>query len=184
MSSPDYIRTFSGRAFPLSPSPKDVCLKDIAHGLSIAPRWGSQSKYRYPVAAHAIYVSLLVSPHNRFEALNHDDSEAYLCDLPKPFKEEMPEYKAVEHRIMVAVGVKFNFAWPVCAEVKRADAIALYQERLALFDFPVCNDVPEVHPPKGMRLPQWDFRFWSEASAREVEYYFLDYFERYKKAFI
>lgn len=177
---PQFLRTFSGRAFPLSPGPEDVCLKDVAHGLSIAPRWGSQSKYRYPVAAHAIYVSLLVPPEYRFEALNHDDSEAYLCDLPKPFKEVMPQYKAVEHNIMTAIGTKFGFRWPNSPIVKHADMVALYQERKAFFDFPIGKDVPYARLPRGLKLPKWDFQFWSDATSKVVEHYFIEYFERYE----
>lgn len=177
---PKYIRTFSGRAFPVRPKPEDVCIEDVAHGLSITPRWGAQSRYRYPVAAHAIYVASIVPPAYRFAALNHDDSEAYMCDLPKPFKDQMPQYSEIEHGLMEAIAEKFGFNWPLSAVIKAADAVALYQERKAFFNYPISGDVPQARLPKGCKLPQWDFTYWAYATPEEVERRFLEAFELYR----
>jgi len=173
----NYIRTSSGRAFPVEPDPGAVCLEDVAYGLARAPRWGAQCRPRYPVAAHAIHVSYLVPAELRFEALNHDSSEAYFCDLPAPYKALLPGYKKLEKKLMAAIGVAFGFKLPLHPLIKAADAEALYLERKALFPFPVGDDVPRVPVTPGV---PWDFEKWCYLSPQDVEELFIAHFNNYK----
>ena len=135
-----YIRTFSGHKFPTNPKPSDVRLQDIATALSRVPRFAGHTAYPYSVAAHCIHVSCMVPRQFQLQALFHDASEAYICDIPSPFKRLMPEYKKIETRIMEVVAARFCFTFPIAPEVKQADHAALYLERKALFKTPIGGD--------------------------------------------
>lgn len=63
-----------------------------------------------------------------FAALMHDASEAYLLEIPRPIKNRMPEYKAIEDNLMMAIAAKFNFQYPMHDLVKDADNYALEHE--------------------------------------------------------
>lgn len=174
----DYIRTFSGGTLHI-PRPRrgEICIEDIAQGLSAVPRWGGQSKKRYPVAAHAIFTALLVPDKLKFDALNHDDSEAYLSDLPKPIKVLMPDYSRIEDILMTQIAITLGFTYPKLPEVDYADSAALYAERRALFDHAVKGDVPVVkHPKLSGVLKYWDFDEWCDMSQEQVKNRFLSFY--------
>lgn len=180
---PDYIRTYSGARFHVPhPAAGDIWLADIVHGLSIAPRWGGQSKYRYPVLAHSIYVAEMLPDPYKFDGLMHDASEAFLCDVPSPMKRLLPQYKELEHGIMVAIAEKFHFSWPPPELVKVADAVALYDERVALFDLDPGDDVPVITDHTGLSEPTiWDFKSWSEMTLPQLKQAFLAYYDYCQK---
>ena len=166
----DYIRTYTGKKLHCAnPQPEEICIEDIAHGLSAAPRWGGQCGLRYTVAAHSIYCYRMVPT---LAMLLHDASEAYFCDIPAPFKVLLPDYKKVENKIMTAIATRFDFSWPLTATEKAADAAALYIERLLLFDFPNDGDVPSASAP----WPEWMFKTWSQYSEDTLEALFLSEF--------
>jgi len=157
----NYIRTHSGRKFFTTPTPDQVDLEDIATALSRVPRFGGHSFQKYSVAAHSLHVSFLVPKHLQLQALFHDASEAYISDIPSPFKALMPDYKKIEDGIMRAVAGKFGFDWPKDPIVKTADSAALYMERDGLFILAQWLDnevIPYVKPPVDLR---WDFNRWS-----------------------
>lgn len=58
----------------------------------------------------------------------HDSSEAYLVDIPKPIKLELPDYNKVEDVLMDALAKRFKFQYPLSPEVKAVDKIALEWE--------------------------------------------------------
>ena len=179
---PKYIRTVSGTKFRTKPGIEDFNLTDIAHGLAIAPRWGAQSKWRYPVAAHVIYVAHMLPNFFKFDGLMHDTSEAYFCDLPSPFKWAMPEYKAIEHGIMQAASRAFNFCWPPPPLVKLADAIALQNEHLAFFGNEFLDDVPRIDVPAELEVPtDWDFSAWENMPVALIKHTFVNHFNEYRQ---
>lgn len=93
----DWIQTFSGGIFyPLAPRVEDVRLKDIAHHLSLKTRYCGAVRFHYSVAQHAYLLSHAVPPELAYAALHHDDSEAYLPDVPSPVKPFLPGWKAIE----------------------------------------------------------------------------------------
>jgi len=176
-----YIRTFSGgKFFAFEPERGDIRIEDIAQGLSMSCRWGGQCKHWYPVAAHSVWCSLTVPDQFKFCALMHDASEGLgLSDIASPFKMLLPQYKDVEDVAMTAIAARFGFSWPVPREVKRADRLALYHERKALFDTPVYPDhatIPMVAVPDGWRLPSWRWTGWTPAKAKKL---FLHYYSIY-----
>jgi hypothetical protein len=178
----DYIRTFSGKKLHgFDPQPEEICIEDIAHGLTLNSRWNGQSLKRYSVAAHSMCVASMVPREHRLLALLHDGSEAFLSDIAKPFKVRLPDYIALEDRLMKAIAAKFGFQWPMPNVVKKADKAALYLERMHLFNSPVHDDVARIIPPKGCPLGFWDFDFWTTAPDHQIEQHFLDHFARYSK---
>ena len=169
----NYIRTFSGTKFDTTPTADQVNLEDIAVALSRAPRFGGHTFWPYSVAAHSIYVSLLVPKRHRLQALFHDASEAYISDIPSPFKASMPDYKIIEFGIMEAVAERFDFNWPPDPIVKQADAAALYQEWKNLFKpYQGADDgiIPFVAPPCQVN---WDFREWGTKTSNELACEFI-----------
>jgi hypothetical protein len=164
----NYIRTYTGRKFFTTPTASQVDLDDIAVALSRAPRFGGHSYMQYSVAAHCIHVSHMVPAQLKLQALFHDASEAYIGDIPSPFKAIMPDYKQVERGIMDAVAKKFRFAWPIDPIVRQADSAALYQERRWLFRTPVGEDdlvIPQIKPPRSI---SWGFFEWSNLTSVEL----------------
>jgi len=180
-----YIRTYTGgKFFAFEPERGDIRIEDIAHGLGYNCRWGGHCSHWYPIAAHSIWCALAAPMHLRFEALMHDASEAFLCDIPAPFKRLLPQYKEVEKTVMVAIAKRFNFPYPPNPLVKRIDTLALYQERKALFPHtPPKEDVetiPRIAVPAGCTMPTWNWKQWEAHGPRYAEDTFLFWFNRLK----
>ncbi|MBI4922922.1 MAG: HD family hydrolase [Devosia nanyangense] len=145
-------RMLSGRRLDiLDPSPVDVELSDIAHGLARVARWNGQTKGDYPfsVAQHSVLVLEIFTALNpnadaksRLYALLHDAPEYVMGDIISPFKAAMGgNYKEVENRLMAAIYLHFalNAAPPagLARQIKRADKEAAYQEAVQLAGFAV-----------------------------------------------
>ena len=145
-------RMLSGRRLDiLDPSPLDVELTDIAHGLARVARWNGQTQGDYPfsVAQHSVLVLEIFSamspetgPRDRLYALLHDAPEYVMGDIISPFKAAMGgNYKDVENRLLGAVHLHFalNAAAPVAVQrqIKKADKEAAYHEAVNLAGFAV-----------------------------------------------
>jgi len=116
------IRTFTEKVFDLKIlDPESICIEDIAHGLSMTPRFGGQLDGFLSVAQHCCMVASYVSDENKLAALLHDASEAYLGDMPSPFKKMLPDFKEHENRLMQVIADKYGFEFPLNTEVKKAD---------------------------------------------------------------
>lgn len=127
--TPGCIRTFTGRYVnPCKPDGSDICIEDIAHALSMQPRFGGHLPVFYSVAQHCVEVMRSVSSEIRMGALLHDASEAYLIDVPRPVKEQLFNYKEIESGLMCVIAGKFGFDWPLREDVKSADEMALQKE--------------------------------------------------------
>jgi hypothetical protein len=124
------IRTYSGKYVnPFNIREEDICIEDIAHALSLLCRFGGHCKKFYSVAEHSLLVSeILMGGEFAFEGLMHDASEAYLVDMPSPIKELMPQYREIEHNLMLVIAKKYGFNWPVSQKVKTADRLSLEWE--------------------------------------------------------
>ena len=143
-------RMLSGRRLDLlDPSPLDVEIEDIAHGLSRVARWNGQTAgdWAFTVAQHSLLVEDITGRLRpkaarswRLAALLHDAPEYVIGDLITPFKAVVgTEYKALERRLMAAVHLRFGLpaALPKQAAslIKRADRIAAYLEATRLAGF-------------------------------------------------
>jgi uncharacterized protein len=105
-------------------------LDDIAHGLAMTCRFGGQARRYYSVAEHSVYVSRLVPAELAWDALMHDAAEAFICDMPKPLKELLPDYKALEKRVEAAIAERYGLRDPMPREIKIADIQMLRAEQL------------------------------------------------------
>lgn len=122
------IKTISGIYVDVfEPKPEMFVIEDIAHALSMIPRWGGHSPWFLSVAEHSRVVAY-ETKGDKLEALLHDASEAYLMDLPRPIKRNMPEYKAIEDGVMKVIAEKFGFQYPLSEETKLADKNRLEAE--------------------------------------------------------
>lgn len=100
----------------------------VAHALSMQPRFGGHLPVFYSVAQHCVQVCWSVWNEIRLAALLHDASEAYLIDVPRPVKDQLPNYKEIEERLMCVIAGKFGFDWPMHESIKSADEMALRNE--------------------------------------------------------
>ena len=142
----------SGRRLDiLDPSPVDVEIADIAHGLARVARWNGQTAGDYPfsVAQHSVLVLQIframlpeATPREALYALLHDAPEYVMGDIISPFKAAMGgNYKEVENRLLGAIHL--HFALPavppqaLTKAIKRADREAAYLEAVHLAGFDV-----------------------------------------------
>jgi uncharacterized protein len=122
--------TYSGiRFWPLDPRPEDICITDIAHSLSHICRFGGHARHFYSVAQHSVIVSHLVEPELALAGLMHDATEAYLGDMTRPLKHQMPEYQRVEGLLWRVIAEKFGLPSELPPSIKHADNVALLTER-------------------------------------------------------
>ncbi len=143
-------RMLSGRRLDLAdPSPFDVEIEDIAHGLSRVARWNGQTagKWAYSVAQHSILVEQIVTvirsnlPRKwRLAALLHDGPEYVIGDMITPVKAIIgADYKEIDRRLMGAIHLRFGLpaTLPATVEalIKRADRIAAYLEATQIAGF-------------------------------------------------
>jgi len=130
---PDCIRTFTGKYVNVfDPDPATIDIIDIAHALAKEQRWGNHLSKNYSVAQHSIICSELVPTENKFTALMHDSTEAYLRDLCSPIKKKLIGYKDLENSLMKHLADIFGFEYPLPERVKEADAFMLKREWNAL----------------------------------------------------
>jgi hypothetical protein len=120
------------------PNPDSINMNDVACGLSKIARFNGQTRQFYSVAEHCMNVAKLVPDKHKLQALLHDASEAYICDIPTPLKRMLGDtYKDIETRLQNAIGkacgVNLN---PLHEVVKRADRIMLITEHHALQQMP------------------------------------------------
>src|ERR1035437_4190899 len=102
----------------LDPSPLDVEIEDIAHGLARVARWNGQTKgaHIYSVAQHSLLVEALarakvprLDSHSRLAVLLHAAPEYVIGDMISPFKAVIGDsYKAVERRLLAAIHLRFG----------------------------------------------------------------------------
>src|SRR3954464_1724323 len=145
-------RMLSGRRLDiLDPSPVDVELTDIAHGLARVARWNGQTRGDYPfsVAQHSVLVLEIFAAHApeadakaRLYALLHDAPEYVMGDIISPFKAAMGgNYKDVENRLLGAIYLHFalNAAPTIATQrlIKKADKESGYHEAVHLAGFEV-----------------------------------------------
>jgi len=145
-------RMLSGRRLDLlDPSPLDVEIEDIAHGLSRVARWNGQTsgEWAYSVAQHSVLVERLACLLDRdlplrwrLATLLHDAPEYVIGDMITPFKSVIgPDYKTVEAALMRAIHIRSGLPAELPAAVtkliKRADRVAAYLEATQLAGFSV-----------------------------------------------
>jgi len=150
MAARAWQRMLSGRRLDLlDPSPLDVEIEDIAHGLSRVARWNGQTAGRsaFSVAQHSLLVDELcgfidpkLAPEWRLAALLHDAPEYVIGDLISPFKAAVGlDYKSLENKLLAAIHIRFGLPATLPAKVskliKRADRMSAFLEAVQLAGF-------------------------------------------------
>jgi len=140
----------SGRRLDLiDPSPVDVEIADIAHGLARVARWNGQTKGPeiFSVAQHSLLVEALLgagapapTANMQLAALLHDAPEYVIGDMISPFKAAIGgDYKRVEARLQQAIHIRFGLPAALAPElarrIKAADRVSAYMEATALAGF-------------------------------------------------
>jgi 5'-deoxynucleotidase YfbR-like HD superfamily hydrolase len=138
----------SGRRLDLlDPTPVDVEIEDIAHGLSRVARWNGQTSghWAYSVAQHSLLVEAIAGQLGLPErwwlaALLHDAAEYVVGDLVTPFKAAVGlDYKELENRIGATIRIRFglpaNLPQSAATVIKRADQTAAWLEANQLAGF-------------------------------------------------
>ena len=143
-------RMLSGRRLDLlNPSPLDVELEDIAHGLARVARWNGQTfgAHIFSVAQHCLLVEAIARARNprldrtlRRAVLLHDAPEYVIGDMISPFKAVIGDaYKAVEQRLLAAIHIRFGLPAQLGPDTMRltklADQGAAYLEATRLAGF-------------------------------------------------
>ena len=143
-------RMLSGRRLDLlDPSPFDIEIEDIAHGLARVARWNGQTigDHAFSVAQHSVVVEEIVAhiqpdiaPKWRLAALLHDASEYVIGDMISPFKSALGfNYKEFEARLESAIHLRFGLPpkSPVAVKtlIKKADRACAFFEATQLAGF-------------------------------------------------
>jgi len=143
-------RMLSGRRLDLlDPSPLDIEIEDIAHGLARVARWNGQTigEHGFSVAQHSIVVEEIAAhirpglePRWRLAALLHDAAEYVIGDMISPFKAALGvDYRAFEERLEAAIHVRFGLPArspvQVKALIKAADRACAFFEATQIAGF-------------------------------------------------
>ncbi|PTW50568.1 HD domain-containing protein [Rhodovulum kholense] len=149
-------RMLSGRRLDLlDPTPFDIEIEDIAHGLAFVARWNGQTRgdYPYSVAEHSLLVEEIfgrMQPEApvrwRLAALLHDAPEYVIGDMISPVKAAVgPSYGELDKRLASAIHIRFGLpaAVPdrIKKAIKRADSLSAWLEatQIAGFDATEAN---------------------------------------------
>jgi len=167
-------RMLSGRRLDLiDPSPLDVEIGDIAHGLARVARWNGQTKGPeiFSVAQHSLLVEALFAAGEHFPsgkarltALLHDAPEYVIGDMISPFKAAIGgDYKLIEERLKRAIHIRFGLAAEPLDDLNRlikiADRASAYLEATALAGFAIAEARKLFGAPD---LPLRDFAAYLE----------------------
>jgi 5'-deoxynucleotidase YfbR-like HD superfamily hydrolase len=182
-------RMLSGRRLDLlDPSPLDVEISDIAHGLARVARWNGQTggDHAFSVAQHSLLVEAIFSrqvqnpsPDEQLAALLHDAPEYVIGDMISPFKSVVGGgYKQVEQRLQRAIHLRFSLAPEISEDlkkqIKRADHVAAYFEATQLAGFSVQEATKFFGRPRGITADGFDLTC---RPAKAVQGAFLKRFE-------
>jgi hypothetical protein len=158
-------RMLSGRRLDLlDPSPFDIEIEDIAHGLARVARWNGQTHgdHAFSVAQHCMVVEDFaglmragLAQRWRLAALLHDAPEYVVGDLISPFKAAVGlDYKALENKLLAAIHMRFGLPAKlpddITVLIKRADRAAAHFEAVQLAGFSTEEAMTYFGVPRGL----------------------------------
>lgn len=166
-----WTQTFTGRkSFMLAPRPEDICILDVAHHLSQEPRFGGAAKYKMSVAQHCVNLARLgTSRTAKLMRLLHDAPEAYLKDMPRPYKcaPGMREIlRPIEERMERAIAARFGLDLLIDEDVSQEDDLLLAHEAVALMrddHFDDWRPTPKFH--HALYVAGVDVSYWPDELA-------------------
>ena len=173
-------RMLSGRRLNLlDPSPMDIEITDIAHGLARVARWNGQTAgdWALSVAQHSILVEQIIQTTApkldlkwRRAALLHDAPEYVIGDMITPFKAVIgPAYRTIENRLQEAIHLRFGLPAKlperIAKTIKRADHIAAYMEATQCAGFSLAEAATVFGRPR--RVPAIEIDPWPPRMASD-----------------
>ncbi|OZA15177.1 MAG: hypothetical protein B7Y02_04005 [Rhodobacterales bacterium 17-64-5] len=150
MAARAWQRMLSGRRLDLlDPTPMDIEVEDIAHGLAFVARWNGQTRGDWPcsVAEHSLLVETIFAranpgqgPRWRLAAVLHDAPEYVIGDMISPVKAAVgPGYGELDQRLSVAIHLRFGLPAllpaPIKKAIKAADKISAWLEAVRIAGF-------------------------------------------------
>lgn len=174
-----HITTFTGKHFdPTDPDAALLDIRDIAHALSLTCRGNGHVKTFFSVGQHCVNCALEAAERGYSQrvilaCLLHDASEAYMSDVPRPFKHSLPEYQEAEARLLDMIYEKFLGKTLHDDEqklVKNIDDDMLYYDLKVLL-----KEIPEQEEPELMIELSHQF-----VPFEQVERTYLELYEKYK----
>ena len=174
----DHITTYTGEYFyPANPDPEGIHIKDIAHALSMICRGNGHVKTFFSVGQHCIRAAKEAAARGYSErvilaCLLHDASEAYMSDVPRPFKKYLKEYLEMENWLLDMIYRKYLGSSLTEGEAKKVKEI---DDDLLYFDLTDLLGQRCEEPEPVMHI-DLDYR---EVSFAEVEKEYLDIFLLY-----
>lgn len=165
------MQTYTGKQFyPLAPLVEDIDPVDIAHSLAMQCRYNGHCKDFYSVAEHCVLMSHFVPEEYALHALLHDATEAYIGDMVRPLKRHMPDFTAVEDKLMPVIAERFGIVGDIMVDVVReADNRILLDERERLFDGTPAAWSIEGLVPLGVPIACWKPQSAEQAYAMRLE---------------
>ena len=182
----------SGRRLDLlDPSPLDIEVEDIAHGLARVARWNGQTlgPHIFSVAQHTLLVETMARIRTprldralRLAILLHDAAEYVIGDMISPFKAVIGDsYKATEQRLQAAIRLRFGLPAELpdatTRLIKAADSDAAYLEATRLAGFAPSEARRFFGPPPHLPAAQ-ERDYLTPWPAEEAAARFLDRFVR------
>lgn len=117
----------------LDPDPGMIDIEDIAHALSILPRWNGATRFPYTVGQHSLWCYKYVPGLELgYQALMHDAAEAYVNDLWWPLKRNLPKYSLIEGQLWHYIAEKFGLPEFLDQRVHDVDSNARVIEQIVL----------------------------------------------------
>ncbi|WP_316861437.1 HD family hydrolase [uncultured Cohaesibacter sp.] len=183
-------RMLSGRRLDLlDPSPLDIEIEDIAHGLARVARWNGQTLGEHPfsVAQHSLIVEMILkhtypdmTASSLLPALLHDGAEYVIGDMISPFKSAIgQDYKRIEERLEAAIHIRFGLSPRLSSQLKRkikqADRISAYFEAIHLAGFAQEEALQLFGAPNGAETLPLPIKPWSTQQAQDA---FLERFHQ------
>ena len=147
-------RMLSGRRLDLlDPTPMDIEIEDIAHGLAFVARWNGQTQgdFAYSVAEHSLLVEALFArivpatePKWKLAALLHDAPEYVIGDMISPVKNAVgPGYEDLDERLTAAIHIRFGLPAKtpplIKKQIKKADRLSAWLEATQIAGFSVAE---------------------------------------------
>lgn len=154
------IRSYSGEQISIiNPESNQYRIIDIAKGLSYKGHFAGQTPYFFSIAEHCLLVDAIYCadmrsknktpiPKMRLLMLLHDATEAFLPDMPKPYKNYMKEFQNYENAMMNSILFWFNIPSLYMAEVKKYDVQA---QEIEFYQF-INRSGSELSPEKALIL--------------------------------
>lgn len=167
----DYITTYTKIHFtPLEPKQEDFSIRDIAHALSLMTRANGHFPEFYSVGQHCIHCAREAmergfSRRLVLACLLHDGSEAYLADITRPVKRNLPRYQETEGRLLTALYTRYlgaDLSEEEAALIKLVDDTLLYYEF-----YHYMGEKLQPSPPEIFSQPVFETRAFGEV---EEEY--------------